>query len=301
MPRQFKSVLLMSAFLLAILLLLAFQADNVLPQVTVLYDGKLGGTPDEHGFSFVALGTAADQHYVEGLTVLDTTGDASDQAGYFNRESLSLDRQLGYKLHFAIQLLTEQHRGRRRAGFSVLVISEDLLGLELGFWQDEIWVQEGGTGQSLFKPAEGVAFDTTAGPIAYELAIYGDTYRLSAEGVALLSGSLRDYTAFEGFPDPYESPNLLFLGDNTGSASADTAIYYVAVEANTLAVKAPVATDTLQPGLEISEEPFATSTMVHTPQATLTVTPTPVLTHWRADRIYQWYSCLKGLERPDLN
>ena len=47
---------------------------------------------------------------------------------------------------------------------------------------------------------------------------------------ATLTGQLRDYTTWVpplGFPDPYEMPSLIFLGDNTTSAGARTHISYV--------------------------------------------------------------------------
>ena len=38
-------------------------------------------------------------------------------------------------------------------------------------------------------------------------------------------------TAFNGFPDPYETPNLLFFGDNTRRARGRFALAYVAASA----------------------------------------------------------------------
>jgi hypothetical protein len=100
----------------------------------------------------------------------------------------------------------------------VIVLSKDLKGIELGFWSDHIWAQEGGTGSQLFTHAEDAAITTTTGLISYTLAIRGDTYALSAGGALKLSGQLRDYTAFNGFPDVYETPNFIFFGDDTNSA-----------------------------------------------------------------------------------
>jgi hypothetical protein len=36
----------------------------------------------------------------------------------------------------------------------------------------------------------------------------------------ILSGPIRDYTAFNGFPNPYRTPNFCFLGDDSSSAGA---------------------------------------------------------------------------------
>lgn len=55
----------------------------------------------------------------------------------------------------------------------------------------------------------------------------GDNNELFAKGGSLtqkssiLKGSLRDYTAFTGAIDPYETPNFIFFGDNTTSAKAN--------------------------------------------------------------------------------
>ena len=86
-------------------------------------------------------------------------------------------------------------------------------GIELGFWANEIWAQ---ADSPLFTHAEGVAFDPTLAMTSYALAIQGTTYALSANGTPILSGSLRNYSSF-GFP--YNVPDFLFIGDDTGSAN----------------------------------------------------------------------------------
>ena len=144
---------------------------------------------------------------------------------------------IGYTVSFTVQVELEDHAGsdknndgiEDRAGFSLIVLSSDKRGIELGFWKDRIWAQEGGTGSTLFTQAEGAAFDTQSARIPYALAVQGDTYTLSSNGTPILSGNLRDYTAFSGFPDPYETPNLIFLGDDTSSASANIQLAYVEV------------------------------------------------------------------------
>ena len=56
-----------------------------------------------------------------------------------------------------------------------------------------------------------------------------DRYELSSDGVSILRGRLRDYTAFEGPVNPYRTPNFIFLGDDTGSARAVIRLMYVAL------------------------------------------------------------------------
>lgn len=209
---------------------------------TVLYDGALGTMPEAQGFVFVDLpsGSAA-RSWADGATLLNTLAFSGAYAGYTAQPDLvpALDRQAGYSVTFTTQLLSESHAGSDRngdgvddrAGFSVTVLSTDTLGIELGFWTDRVWAQEGGSGSNLFTQAEGAAFDTTSGLITYTLAVSGAAYTLWANGAPLLSGPLRDYTAFAGPLDPYETPNLIFLGDNSASARAAMRLAAVRVTA----------------------------------------------------------------------
>lgn len=210
---------------------------------TSLYDGALGGTPDTQGFFFQARPqtSSATQVFSSGITTLTTTLALNVQAGYPARLDRvpQLDRAAGYSLRFTARVVAEQHADSDRngdgiddrAGFSVIVLSNDLRGIELGFWPDEFWAQEGDrTGapaQMLFTHAEGAAFDTTVQRAIYDLAIKGNTYTLSSGGQNLLSGPLRDYSR-SGFP--YTVGNFIFFGDNTTSASAIVELAYVAVE-----------------------------------------------------------------------
>ena len=252
------------ATMVGALFLLAFQPVYPATQTMVLYDASLGSMPDQQGFSYLAIGSSASQQFIDGMTILDSTGSIDDQVGYFSREQLPLDRELGYQVQFTIQIGEEEHLSRHRSGFTLLFLSDDLLGLELAFWEDEVWVQEGGAADDLFRHAEGAAFDTTTKLVDYQLAVLGDTYNLFADDLLILTGSLRDYTAFEGFPDPYETQGLLFLGDNTRRGAARTAIRYVAVETEAVATATATAT--------------STSTATATGTATMEAQPTPSLT-----------------------
>lgn len=187
-----------------------------------LYDGALGGTPDTQGLAYsTSPGALATQSFASSVTTLDTTPQRNNLAGYFGNGALypALNHIAGYSLLFSAQVITESHVSNDRAGFSVLVLSSDKQGIELGFWTNEVWAQEGGT-TDLFTHAEEQAFTTTTGLITYTLTIVGNLYLLDADGSLVLSGSLRDYTAFSGFPNPYMTPNLIFLGDDTASAQA---------------------------------------------------------------------------------
>jgi hypothetical protein len=149
------------------------------------------------------------------LTTLDTTARNLDMAGYFSfglPGMGTLDRTLGYTIGFRVRLAQESHVSSDRAGFSVIALSSDSQGIELGFWSNEVWAQDVG-----FTHGEGASFNTTSGLTDYTLKILGSSYTLSANGSTLLTGALRDYSSF-GLP--YNVPNLLVFSDDTTSASA---------------------------------------------------------------------------------
>jgi hypothetical protein len=174
-------------------------------------------------FNSQTIVVSATQIFSDGVTILDTMPRRGDAAGYPADPALvpGLDRTSGYTLTFGVQVVSEEHSNDNRAGFSVIALSSDTRGIELGFWSDEVWAQEGGASGALFTHAESAPFSTTTGLISYTLAIRGDMYSLAANGAAILSGDLRDYSAFVGPIDPYETPNFIFLGDDTSSARAN--------------------------------------------------------------------------------
>ena len=197
-----------------------------------LYDDTAGNTPGVQLWLFAADdgffsgGTATESAVPSGVALAT---DNAVSAGYSNYNPLSnmfknggfptLDRNLGFSVSFELQLESEAHSNNDRAGFSVILLSQDNQGIELGFWGDEVWAQ---SDTPLFTHGEGAAFDTTAAEVLYELAILGSSYALTADGNPLLGGSLRDYTAFSGplGGAPYDLPSYLFLGDDTSSAAA---------------------------------------------------------------------------------
>ncbi|MCA9932565.1 MAG: hypothetical protein KC415_01485, partial [Anaerolineales bacterium] len=109
--------------------------------------------------------------------------------------------------------------------------------IELGFWEDEVWAQNDATQGGYFTHGEGVAFDTTTAVITYSLYVITDTYTLSADGVPILNGPIRDYTGFTGTIDPYETPNAYGFGDNTTSAGTEVQFNYTAVTVPITAVE----------------------------------------------------------------
>lgn len=236
----------------------------------VLYDAAAGTTPDQQGFLYQSLTAAATQSFVNGRTVLDTTSLQDEMAGYVGLNMPELDRQAGFTLRLTMQVEREEHASFDRAGVSLILLGSDARGIELGFWNNQIWTQED-DGDLLFTHGEGTVFDTTADLITYDIAIEADTYKIWADGVPTLSGSVRDYSAFDGPIDPYETPNFLFIGDNTRSAMARFGLTYVALDINT---PPPTATPTATPTTMPTATAVPTATPTAMPAATPTATPT---------------------------
>lgn len=206
-----------------------------------LYDGTT--LPNSQGWTYQNPQGNATQTLGSGFTTLDSTlAGQGDYAGYlrFGTGVFPLNRTIGYTIAFNVQVSSEDNSGsdkngdgiNDRAGFSIIVLSSDLQGIELGFWTNEIWAQNEGAEKppptgTRFTHAEGVAFNTQSSLIRYDLSVSGNSYSLFANSnynAPILSGSLRNYSnepsPFPPFPSPYIIPNFLFLGDNTTSASA---------------------------------------------------------------------------------
>ncbi|MBE9029630.1 DUF4347 domain-containing protein [filamentous cyanobacterium LEGE 11480] len=181
----------------------------------------------------------------------------------------TLDRNQGYAVSFTADVISESrtaaankdnYRGDDRAGFSVIVVSSDgQNAIELGFQRLSsttlrVFAQEDGTNQSnqalepslngdaqyrqLFSQAESADFSAT-GAVSYDLLVSGDTYTLLVNGNAVLSGRLRDYTAFVPQtvfnvqpPSPYQQANMVVFGDNTPTAQTQTKIDQIAISTN---------------------------------------------------------------------
>lgn len=209
-------------------------------ETTVYYDGRLGTLPAAQDMLYASALSGPTQTLTPGGVIFDTLVapfGQLHQAGYAPNPELlpRLSRTIGYTVTVAVQVLQETHSSSDRAGFSLLALSDDnngtepVKGIELGFWEDEVWAQNDATQGDYFTHGEGVAWDTTTAVITYTLHVITDTYHLAANGAPLLSGPIRDYTGFEGAIDPYETPNIIALGDNTTFAGARIQLNYVAV------------------------------------------------------------------------
>lgn len=205
------------------------RAQAATTTTTTLYDASAGTPPTAQGWLTYFSSTFANHFTSDAAgTTLDTNGSAGTQAGFSNHGVVTgqvvnpafpaLDRNAGFTVHLEnLRILSETHASTDRAGTSVIVLASDGRGIELGFWEGQIFAQND---SPLFTHGEQVPFNTTVDH-DYDLRIHGSTYTLLVGGdIVLLGGPLRDYSAFSGFPDPYGLPNFLFLGDDTGSASA---------------------------------------------------------------------------------
>lgn len=280
---------------LGLLVLVAWPLQAAFASTTILYDGSITNSlPGNQAFDFIQFPSEATQTWAGGATTLDTSSTNGISAGYFSDASGAygsgavpvLDRTVGFSVQFTAQVITETHSSNNRAGFSIIVLSSDKLGVELGFWTNEIWAQNGPP--SLFTHGEGAAYNTTAALTPYTLEMSGSTYTLKANGSTILTGAVRDYTSFSGFPDVYETPNFIFLGDDTTSARASVRISAVSVTTNTgggsTATHTPSATATLT-NTPTATNPPPTSTFTSspthtvTPSSTATATASATLTH----------------------
>jgi hypothetical protein len=225
-----------------------------------LYTAGLGTTPaSQNWLSFTNSPGGAIESISTNGTKLNTTANNSIYAGYsnytaptpttpttlLNSNFPTLNRTSGYSLSFNMRLLAESRTSSDRAGFSVIAISSDgTRGIELGFQQlsgtsgnifaqgDGITTNPKGQINGLFKAEENVSFNTNLAT-NYTLSVQGDSYRLLANGTDILTGPLRDYTGFTGTIDPYQTPNFIFLGDDTTSASGTFNLKQVVLQTDT--------------------------------------------------------------------
>lgn len=219
-----------------------FCAGSAAP-AAVLYDGSAGTLPGSQGWTYLTnpfVGATATQSLVSGGVRLDSTPATAESAGYFSTLHPSvptLDRSTGFTVRIDLKVLADIHAGSDknadsiddRAGFSVIALSSDHKGVELGFWSDRLWAQD-----TSFHHAEEGLINTTSASRRYDIAIKDNAYWVMADNAYLFGGPIRDYS---GFGAPYTSNNFIFWGDDTSSAAGSTEVSRV--EALTTAVPEP--------------------------------------------------------------
>ncbi len=219
-----------------------------------MYDASLNTTPDAQGWVYVSnplVGAQASQSVAGGILSLNTRSVIGEQAGYFSKipaiayahpDHPTIDLSVS---PFSIEFTMRQVDGsdtvdadplalgqRNRGGFAVMVITDDLRGIEIQFQTDHIVALD--NANTAFPVGEVEPFDTTAVLHDYELGLSANGYQLVVDGSVLLEGPLRDYTSIApaqpiGFP--YNTPSFLFFGDDTGRGEALTELTRFAVAA----------------------------------------------------------------------
>lgn len=197
----------------------------------VLYDGSVGsdlpnsltwqwqfGAFSPTGASAVVTPPSAGAPY----TTLDTSANQDISAGWARQTTFALDRSIGFVANWRTQIISSGI-GDDRSGFSVIVLSSDNRGIEFGIGSSRIFAYND---DATFTPGEGVDIDLTA-MLDYSLFAQGDAYELRIEGNLALSGSLRLYNQSVS---PYNTPNFVFVGDDTSRQGSVTRFQYFAVQ-----------------------------------------------------------------------
>ena len=214
----------------------------------ILYNAAAAILPSQQGWLTFGTGLTGTQTRSSNGTLLNSTALLADAAGYSNHSRTTptlvnsafprLDRSVGFQLELQLRVISETHNVANRAGFSVTLLDQstgpqDPQGIELGFWTNSIFSQEGG--DTPFKTvAERVDGVNTTQATNYSLRILDQAYYLLAGNRLVMSGSVKRYNKSPQDPrvpyNPYKTPNFLFLGDNTGSASANVELGTIALD-----------------------------------------------------------------------
>jgi hypothetical protein len=181
-----------------------------------------------------------------------------------NTNTPVLDRIQGYTFSFTGQVLSESRDAGSdkngdgkddRGGFVVTLNGNDKKGIELEFWTNRIWARDDGTTQidpsiqaepgttdrTLFAQAEYVDISNNGGDHTYDITLKGNSYTVYVDGVAKLSGRIRDYVASGQVrvgplntltPNVYDQPNLIFFGDKNPNAQSSVSISKVSLTTN---------------------------------------------------------------------
>jgi hypothetical protein len=217
----------------------------------ILYQAGAGQTPETSGWLTYADSNFSGNYFTASAssTLLDTTAASSVQAGWSNYSFTgvpvnggfpALNRTDGFALNLTLRFDSATSTSTDRGGLSVILLGSDHKGIELDFTSTttpgefEVFAQEDGSGGStLFTRGESSLLTSPASLTDYSLSIAGDGYTFRSGASILLSGAVRDYSAFPNPPfpiaDPYELSNYLFVGDNTTSASSAFAVSAIAV------------------------------------------------------------------------
>ncbi len=178
----------------------------------------------------VTLNTAANSAEYAGYSNYQPANPiAMTPASYFNPaifQSSTLNQTTGYTITFTVRLdsstvVDTSTAAAPRAAFSVIAVSSDKKGIEIGFRPMAIFSQSASFG---IEAQTSSAIDTNIAR-DYTLTVFNDTYSLSSSGMPIINGGLQNYVfnpALSSPPltfNPYTTSSFLFFGDDTGKAS----------------------------------------------------------------------------------
>ncbi len=218
--------------LLFLLAMLAWGGEPCPAALTVLYDGQSELLPgDQEWLSYFGVGVGVSQQREQGGVLLESS--LTGQAGYSSHTILGqpknsafpvLDRYAGFSLQFELQIRSENHISADRSGCSLILLDREHRGVELSFWETEIWSQDD---DPLFRHGEGTIIDTTEN-VRYTLRIKGEEYTLSAAGSVILRGKLRDYSSAGSVP--YTLDSYVFIGDDSTRGQASIVLKEIVLQ-----------------------------------------------------------------------
>jgi len=181
----------------------------------------------------------SESQVVGGGVTLNTAANSAEYSGYSNYNPLSstylnapsfkastLNQTTGYTITFTVRLdsstvVDTSTPTAPRAAFSVIAVSSDTKGIEIGFRPMAIFSQSASFG---IEAETSSAIDTNIAR-DYTLTVFNDTYSLSSSGTPIINGALQNYVfnpASSNPPltfNPYTTSSFLFFGDDTGKSS----------------------------------------------------------------------------------
>ena len=185
--------------------------------------------------------TGTGQTIVTGQGVkVDTTANSAEYSGYSNYnpssftyfnpaifQASTLNQATGYSITFTVGLsnvVNSSTTADPRAAFSVIAVSSDKKGIEIGFRPTAIFSQSASFG--IESETSLISIDTSISK-DYTLTVFNDTYSLSlsSSGTPIINGALKNYVfdptlSSPSLPfNPYTTSSFLFFGDDTGKAS----------------------------------------------------------------------------------
>ena len=187
--------------------------------------------------------TGTGQTIVTGQGVkVDTAANSAEYSGYSNYNPLSstyfnpaifqsstLNQATGYTITFTVSLdpstlVDTSTTAAPRAAFSVMAVSSDKKGIEIGFRPTAVFSQSASFG--IESETSLISIDTSISK-DYTLTVFNDTYSLSlsSSGTPIINGALKNYVfdptlSSPRLPfNPYTTSSFLFFGDDTGKAS----------------------------------------------------------------------------------